>query len=278
MALQMQPDTVQGFLRNKMRENRIPGLQIAVVKHGKIVLLRAYGVANIENSVPVTNRTVFPVHSMTKAFTGVAVMQLVEAGKLDLTAPVSRYLKGLPSAWQAVAIRQLLTHTSGLPDIWDSHAKMIADTPDAAWAKVQATPVEFAPGERFKYNQTNYILLGKVIDKLSGQPFARFIERRQFRVVGMPGSSFGDSHKVVPHCAGTYQYFQSQGGHEELQNFFLDWPPFIRTAASAGVPRVGWHRPAPQAHPDHPPQPRGSTPIAHRPAPRPSAAQNPPNA
>src|SRR5215211_9313397 len=108
---------VDTLIQREMRERRIPGVQVAVVKDGKIVLSKAFGIADIQHSVPVTNKTVFPIYSCTKAFTGVAIMQLVEDGKVDLSAPVSRYLDGLPTAWQRVTIRQLLTHVSGLPDI-----------------------------------------------------------------------------------------------------------------------------------------------------------------
>lgn len=203
---------LETFLQATMQKHRIPGLQLAVVQHGKVVKLGAYGMANVEDSVPVTDQTVFPVHSITKAFTGVAVMQLVEAGKLDLAAPVSRYLDGLPAAWQGVTIRQLLTHASGIPDIWDEHSRMIADGDEASWAKVLTMPMEFLPGSRFKYNQTNYVLLGRVIDKLSGEPFVKFIKERQLEVAGMPLTGFGDAHDVVPHCAGSYQILRGADG------------------------------------------------------------------
>jgi CubicO group peptidase (beta-lactamase class C family) len=104
-----------------MKESHIPGMQVAVVQHGKLVLTRAYGLADVQHSVPVTTKTPFSIASITKAFTGVAIMQLVEEGKgkLDLDAPVSRYLSSLPVAWRPVTIQQLLTHVSGLPDIVD---------------------------------------------------------------------------------------------------------------------------------------------------------------
>lgn len=96
---------VEALLLREMRERRIPGLQAAVVRNGKIVLLKSFGVADIQNSVPVSDKSVFPINSCTKAFTGVAIMQLVEEGKLDLSAPVSSYLDGLPAAWQPVTVR-----------------------------------------------------------------------------------------------------------------------------------------------------------------------------
>jgi CubicO group peptidase (beta-lactamase class C family) len=225
---------VEAFVQRLMLTNKIPGVQVAVVQHGKLVLLGAYGIANVEDSLPVSNQSVFPINSMTKAFAGVAVMQLVEAGKLDLSAPVSRYLDGLPAAWRPITIRQLLTHVSGLPDIWDSRARMVADGEEALLAKLAATPMEFPTGTKYSYNQTNYFLLGKVIAKLAGQPFTDFIEQRQFRVVGMPHTVFGDGHDIIPHLAGTYCWCtETEKGvtpSDSLHALLRDWPPYIRTA------------------------------------------------
>ena len=228
-----QPDRAESYLRSQMQKRGIPGLQFAVVRHGKIVKLGAYGLANIEHSVPVTNSTVFSIASITKAFTGVAIMQLVEDGKLDLAAPVSRYLNGLPAAWQAVSIYQLLMHASGIPDIVDPNAgKLIVDgNPDAAWAKILTLPMEFAPGERFSYNQTNYVLLEQIIDKLSGKPFTQFIAERQFDAIGMQQSSFGDFAAIVPNRAQPYSYLQrsdEKGGRiGKLCNVFYESAPFL---------------------------------------------------
>jgi CubicO group peptidase (beta-lactamase class C family) len=231
-----QPDSPEAFLLSQMHKRRIPGLQVAVVQNGKIILLGAYGLANIEHSVPVTNQTVFTINSIAKAFTGVAIMQLVEEGKLDIAAPLSRYLDGLPEAWQAVTIRQLLTHTSGLPSYTDEIGKMVSkEGDDASWAQVQSLPIEFAPGERFSYNPTNYLLLGQIIDKLSGQPFAQFITERQLQVVGMPLTVFVDSHDVIPHSARGYTFFRTIGGEERrtdtLGNVFEEVPAFLRTSS-----------------------------------------------
>ncbi len=223
-------DEVESFLRGEMRKRHIPGLQFAVVRHGEIVKLGAYGLANIQDAVPVDNQTVFQTNSITKAFTGVAVMQLVEAGKLDLDAPPSRYLDGLPAAWQAVKIRQLLNHTSGIPDIWDNRARLIADGEAAAWAKVLSQPMDSKPGQQFRYNQANYVLLGKIIDKLSGQPFARFIKSHQFDVAGMPHSGFYDSYDVVPQSARIYRVVGGQDGEGRLGCVFDEFPPSLRTA------------------------------------------------
>src|SRR5688572_28116569 len=93
-----QNERVRALIKREMLERKIPGVQAAIVKEGRVVFLESFGTADIANSVPVTNKTVFPIFSCTKAFTGVAIMQLAEEGKLDLSAPVSRYLDGLPAA------------------------------------------------------------------------------------------------------------------------------------------------------------------------------------
>ncbi|WP_420146587.1 serine hydrolase, partial [Spirosoma sp.] len=199
------------------------------------------GIANVQDSVPVTNQTVFAINSCTKAFTGVAIMQLVEAGKIDLSAPVSRYLDELPAAWQPVTIRQLLTHVSGLPDILRKVLNPAtggltgSDTEETAWEKVQALPMEFPTGTQFSYNQTNYLLLGKIIDKFTGQPFAQVFREKQFTVAGMPHTVFGDSRDIIPHMAQQYRYVTSLDGkplpEARLTHFNHEFPTSRRTAS-----------------------------------------------
>jgi CubicO group peptidase (beta-lactamase class C family) len=232
---QSAPDSVDVVVRQAMRQLRIPGLQLAVVHQGRVVKLGNYGLGNVQDSVPVTTQTRFFLNSITKAFVGVAAMQLVEAGKLDLAAPVGRYLPELPATWHAVTVRQLLTHTSGLPDIMPEDALVTENNEKEAWARVQAQPLDFPAGQQFAYNQTNYLLLGRLIDKLSGQPFAQFIRQRQLEVVEMPRTSFGDAHDVLPHGARGYTYTQYIDGQRrrnaQLQNLFEVFPPSLRTAA-----------------------------------------------
>jgi CubicO group peptidase (beta-lactamase class C family) len=229
-----QAASVRAYLRSEMRHRGIPGLQVAVVRHGRLVLLGAYGVAYLQYAVPVTHQTVFPICSITKAFTGVAMMQLVERGQLDLTAPVSNYLDGLPAPWQVVTIRQLLSNMSGIPNIIDNNSGVLVGGggEDAAWAWVQAQPMSFAPGERFDYSQTNYVLLGKIIDKLSGEPFIRFFTERQFQVAQMSRTGFGDSRDVVRDKAQCYGYdYASPTPGGKLRNNYESFPPFRRTAS-----------------------------------------------
>jgi CubicO group peptidase (beta-lactamase class C family) len=237
---------LQDYLKKEMRELRIPGMQVAVVRNHKIVFLAALGLAEVGNDVPVTNKTVFPIASATKAFTGVALMQLVEKGKLELGAPISRYIDGLPAPWQRVTIRQLATHISGLPNIVNNDTGELVtgvqiaaageSDVEAAWNKVQTLPIETSPGEKYSYNQTNYILLGKVIDKLSGQPFTQFIKEYQLDSVAMRSAVYADDSDVVPHRARSYSNirYSKDGQMEHTPNLteqYVRFPPQFLTAA-----------------------------------------------
>jgi CubicO group peptidase (beta-lactamase class C family) len=222
------------FLAAEMRLRRIPGLQVAVVKDGRTIFEGAWGVADIENRAPVTTGTVFPLNSMTKAFTGVAAMQLVAAGRLNLSAPIARYLPDLPSEWRSVTVRQLLTHMSGLPDIVDPDSgALIGDGSEAAaWSAVRAKPMDFAPGQDSRYNQTNYVLLGRMIDRLAAQPFGQFFAARQWAPAGMRRTGFGDIHDWKPGKAKSYRYdaptLDSPG---TLVRADVAFAPLTRTAA-----------------------------------------------
>lgn len=217
------------FIGQTMETLRIPGLQIAVVKDGKVVLSESHGLANVENTLPATRTTRFPLNSATKSFTGVAVMQLAEAGKVDLDAPVSAYLADLPEAWRGVRVRQLLAHTSGLPDILDAQGLLGGSTEQAAWAAVTQLPVEAVPGARFTYNQTNYVLLARIIAAQSAMPYDRYVATRQFDVAGMPSTTFGDSYDLIANSATIYSWFprrtDAPDATPRLSHWFYDMTP-----------------------------------------------------
>lgn len=231
----------------EMKKRHIPGMQVAVIQGGKMTMLGTYGIADIQQGTPVTTQTLFSLNSSTKSFTGVAVMQLVEKGQVKLDAPISTYLDALPAKWRQVTVAQLLTHSSGLPDVimqsqTQGTGTMVGSGSDSsAWETVQTLPLEAPPGQRFQYNQTNYALLGKLITKLSGLPFEAFVKKYQFDVAGMSRAQFGDSRDIVPGRASSYRY---QGGRIDkpdtpaLEHAFDEFTPLVRPAggvnASAG--------------------------------------------
>ncbi len=223
------------FLHRQMKDLKIPGMQVAVVQKGKIVLNKSYGIANLQDNIPVDNQSIFAINSCTKAFTGVAIMQLVEEGHLSLSAPISQYIDSLPAQWQTIKIQQLLTHISGLPDILRIQDPAGATNEAKVWEKVTAMPMDFPTGNQFSYNQTNYVLLGKVISKLRGKPFDAVFKERQFDVVGMPHTIFGDSRDIIPHFAPTYFFKKSIDGYPlaeaRLTNNYSEFSPSRRTGS-----------------------------------------------
>lgn len=225
-----QTDSIDVFIRNQMQKRKIPGLELAIVRHGKIIKTGYYGLANIQDSIAVSNKSVFTINSITKAFVGVAILQLAEAGKLKMNSPISEYLTDIPETWKSVKVQQLLSHTSGIPDLVDEEESvMIADNFDMAWKKVITMPNDFKAGEEFRYNQTNYYLLGLIINKLSGMSFQEFITKGQLQKAGMEKtirSGFGAVKELVPNAANSYQF--SKG---KLNNMFFSFPPALQTAA-----------------------------------------------
>ncbi|MFC0512565.1 serine hydrolase [Mucilaginibacter angelicae] len=229
-------DSIDTFLKNKMRQRHIPAMQIAVVRGGKIIKDTTFGVANLEYNIKASGETVFSVNSITKAFVGVAVMQLAEEHKLKITDHLSQYLDSLPDTWKNITLQQVLTHTSGLPDVMDAEEQVIGHNDEQeAMRKVKALPIEFKPGEKFRYNQTGYVLLGQIITRLSGMHFTRFIEERQFKVAEMKLTRFGDSYDVIPNYAGAYTMTRQQGDgfvrNSTPGQAYMQFPVFFRTAA-----------------------------------------------
>lgn len=217
------------FLQQTLQAQRIPGLQVAVVKDGRIVFSESVGLANVEDPVAATPQTLFPLNSATKSFTGVAMMQLAEAGQVDLQAPISRYLDDLPEAWRAVRVRQLLAHTSGLPDILDAQGLLGGGSEQAAWQAVTRVPAEAAAGTRFAYNQTNYVLLARIIARQSAMPYEAYVRQRQFAVAGMPRATFGDSYDLIADAATIYSWLprrtDAEGSAQRLSHWFYDMSP-----------------------------------------------------
>ncbi|MBK1896099.1 serine hydrolase [Chryseobacterium paridis] len=229
---------VDAIIKREMVERKIPGVQIAVVQDGKIILKKTYGIANIQDHVLVTDTTIFPINSCTKVFTATAIMQLMEEGKVDLSAPISTYLDDLdlPEQWKKVTVEQMMTHISGFPDILnvlDPNTGNTTKTEKEIWEELKKRPMVFKTGEQFSYNQTNYYLLGKIIEKLTGGSFEKFFKNRQFQPVGMTHTLFGDSRDVIPHFAPTYRYRNNGkiGGEGKWTNDYYIFPDFTRTGA-----------------------------------------------
>ena len=204
-------DGVDDYLKAQMAAKHIPGLSVAVVQDGRVVKMAAYGVSDVGAKTPATPDTRFILGSCTKPLTAVAVLQLMEAGKVDLDAPISRYLDGLPAAWSAITVRELLTHTSGLPNyrLFVDYAKLSDpkyNQPGSVIALLADKPLDFAPGTKYGYSNSNYHLLAQIIEKVSGQTYEDFLASRQFQAAGMTATHLAALPAMLPNQAIGYNW------------------------------------------------------------------------
>jgi CubicO group peptidase (beta-lactamase class C family) len=183
---------------------------ILVAKDGAPVWRESFGAANREWDVPNTADTKFRLGSITKQFTATAILQLAEQGKLSVDDPISKYYADAPPAWAKVTIKHLLTHTSGipsytaLPNFFEKNSKLPL-TPEEIVKLTRDLPLEFEPGAKYNYDNTGYILLGYVIEKVSGETYADYVAKHIFAPLGMKDTGYDVSGVILHHRASGYQ-------------------------------------------------------------------------
>ena len=178
---------------------------VLVAKDGVILLDRGYGSANLEWKIPNDGDTKYRLGSVTKQFTAVSIMMLRERGKLDLDAPIRAWFPDAPAAWDKITIRHLLTHSAGIPNLTDFEdfhkLKTLPTTVDGMIARFRDKPLEFQPGEKWKYSNSGYILLTAIVEKASGQSYAAFLTDNIFKPLGMADSGYDSHDAVISHRA-----------------------------------------------------------------------------
>ncbi|HEX2208297.1 MAG TPA: serine hydrolase [Longimicrobium sp.] len=179
-----------------------PGAAILVERDGRVLLRKAYGAASVELGVPLRPEHVFRLGSITKQFTAVATLMLVDEGKVSLDDEITRYFPDYPTHGRRITVEHLLTHTSGIQSYTGMPsyvAGMRRDlTPEQLIAVFRDQPMEFAPGERWAYNNSGYALLGGIIEKVSGMSYADFIRTRIFEPLGMRNSWYETANAIIP--------------------------------------------------------------------------------
>ncbi len=185
-----------------------PGATVLVLKDGKTVLRKAYGLANVQANTPMTADMSLRIGSITKQFTAVAIMMLVEDGKLKLSDDITKFLPDYPTRGKKITLEHLLTHTSGIVSYTGKPgftAIINKDMPLAALIDTfKNDPLEFEPGSKFAYNNSGYVLLGAIIEKLSGQPYADFVAQRIFVPTGMTQTAYEGHERTPPRRAPGY--------------------------------------------------------------------------
>jgi len=181
---------------------------VLVAEDGKVLLDRGYGFANLEWQVPNTPTTKFRLGSITKQFTAASILLLEERGKLKVEDPVKKYMPDAPAAWDKITIFHLLTHTSGIPnftsfpDYRDTEAA--ATTPEKLVARFRDKPLDFQPGEKWSYSNSGYVLLGYLIEKVSGKSYSDFVQQNIFAPLGMKDSGYDSNSAVIERRAAGY--------------------------------------------------------------------------
>jgi len=190
------------------------GAAVLVMVDGKPVLRKGYGMADVKKGVKVTPDMIFRIASITKQFTAVAVLQLVQAGKVSLTDPISKYVPEFDTRGKTITIENLLTHTSGLFNVTaldDFDSQITRDFKPIEVANLIAgKPLEFEPGSQFKYSNTNYILLGMLIEKVTGRTYAENLEKSIAKPLGLTDTRYSrDDALTTRHARG---YDQESSG------------------------------------------------------------------
>lgn len=185
-----------------------PGAVFLVAKNGNEIYKKAFGMANLELNVSMKSENVFEIGSMTKQFTAVSILMLIEQGKLNLNDKITKYISDYPTHEKIITVHHLLTHTSGIKSY--TRMKGLNDiatknlTPIELIDFFKHEPMDFAPGEKFKYNNSGYVILGYIIESVSGQSYANFIEEHIFEKLGMTSSLFADHKKVIKNRVSGY--------------------------------------------------------------------------
>lgn len=204
-------DALDELVRQEMSARRIPGVALTIINRGVVVKSAGYGLANLELGVPVTTNTVFEIGSVTKQFTAAGILLLQQQGKLSIEDPINLYLKHTPAAWTNIAIRHLLAHTSGI--------KSYTGLEGFEWRRrlnqtqfIQAIgtrPLEFAPGDSWKYSNSGYNLLGYIIENVSGTDYWSFLRSRVFQRLDMSATTDRDPGTIIPNRAAGYEQTNS---------------------------------------------------------------------
>jgi len=214
-------DEIDNYIVAQLKRQNIPGLSLAVVKNGKVIKAKGYGLANLEWNVPATPETAYQLASVSKQFTATAIMLLVEGGKLQLSDSITKHFSELPAAWSNITVRHLLTMTSGIKDYLNI-------VPPAEWRNdftherllqiMTNAPLDFAAGDKYAYSNSNYVLLAMLIQKLSGKRYDAFLAEHVFGPLDMTATRRDSPFDIIPNRAGLYDWKTNRFENIDLLN------------------------------------------------------------
>lgn len=186
------------------------GATVLVSRNGQIIYTKAFGMSNLELNTTMQVDNVFSLASITKQFTAVAILQLMEQGKLNLQDEITKFISDYPTQGNKITIEHLLTHTSGIHNfsgMKDPEKKLALDcTPEEVIDFFKNLPMRFTPGTKWEYSNSGYFLLGYIIEKVTDKPYSVYLEENFFKPLGMNNSSYNNDTKIIKNRVGTYSY------------------------------------------------------------------------
>lgn len=223
---------LDSIARHAMADQSIPGLSVAIVKDGRVLLQRGWGTVD-RRARPATATTEYQIASVSKQFTAAAVLRLAEQGRLSLDDPVTRYVDGLSSAYRGITIARLLNHTAGVPNFTEFFREFRQPlAPSQVIDSLAIRPLLFEPGSGFHYSNSGYYLLGLVIERVTGQGYADYLDEQFFAPLGMRATHYcGELSRAVP-----TGFVRSRGGKPVHA---LPWDPSVLYAAGSICSTVG---------------------------------------
>jgi D-alanyl-D-alanine carboxypeptidase len=206
---QVTQDRMNEVVIKVMQEKHIPGLSIAVSMPGGKIIEKSYGLANVEYKQPVETDSIFEIGSISKTFTAVGIMMLQEEGRLSVSDRITKYFPQYPG-WNEITLKHLLQHTSGVRDVTDVEPfksnQSKGWTPQEVVAGVAREPLDFEPGQKAKYSNTGCIILGLVIEKISGISYGDFLAAKITKPLGMAHTALGSNSALIAKRVSGYAY------------------------------------------------------------------------
>lgn len=202
--------TVDSLVADALTEGPVAAMSIAVVRGRDTIVMKGYGLADVENDVRASAQTVYRIGSITKQYTAAAILQLMEQGRLSIDDSIGKHLPTIPATWRRVPIRQLLNHTSGIPSYTSAGprwaTRMRLDLPhDSLIGIIANDSMDFAAGSQWRYNNTGYYLLGMLIERVTGRSYAADVSERIVKPLGLTSTLYCELQPIIKRRAQGYQ-------------------------------------------------------------------------
>jgi len=201
-----QTDSTDVIVEKIMKEQKIVGLSLAVIRDGKPVVNKGYGLANAEHQIPVTSETVIRLGSISKQFFTTAILKLQEEGKLNIKDSVHKFFPDAPETWRPITIRHLMSHSSGLKREGPAYTNHKIQPDIVIIKSAYSLPLEFKTGEKYQYCNLGYFMLAEIISQVSGMPWQDYIKEKLFQPAGMKNSGMTDFYPIIPNRASGYMH------------------------------------------------------------------------